>query len=551
MERENNIPPRVPISIQTPLLSSTQIQRSQQPPQRRVTNAVDVDEEKTDTNLDEALRQLEFYLRLLGFRQTSLLSFVLSWIAFLVVGVGIPVTILDLSSCSGCKEYQVKEFEYDCLVSQNCLGAISLFCLSHQLRKYGVRRFLFVDRYSGRVSQLIDQYTQIILNHYGMLIKWLLPCLILKAAREILRIFYAGNESWWTSAAIVLALVISWAYVSTINLAACLMFHLVCSFQVIHFEEYCKSLEMESDILVLIAEHVRLRYNLSKISHRFRIYLLLLFLVVTAGQFVTLFQIMVYSGTITFLNGGDFAVTSVVQVVGITLCLHAATKISLRAQNIGSAANKWHALVTCRVPEQPPYSGRTICMDSLEGANPTASLSRLSNGRGSLESFNYRIRRSKHSISMNNLYAVDHRASHSRHSNSLNSLEAADHRGSLSARHSSSMNNLEAADQRASHSRRSNSTSELENRNGVGSPVIPRNTSETDLDSLDSWTFNNSQLASLASTYHMRESFLAYLETNPGGLTIYGWKVDRTLISTIFGLELTLVCFLAQNILVL
>lgn len=139
---------------------------------------------------------------------------------------------------------------------------------------------------------------------------WALPIFLLKTVREIVRILYADRESWWLSIAILLALVVSWTYVSTISLTASIMFHLVCNLQVIHFDDYGKLLERESDVLVFIEEHIRLRYHLSKISHRFRIFLVLQFLVVTASQFVTLFQITGYGGIITLINGGDFAVSS-------------------------------------------------------------------------------------------------------------------------------------------------------------------------------------------------------------------------------------------------
>ncbi|CAN6835398.1 unnamed protein product, partial [Brassica oleracea] len=68
---------------------------------------------------------------------------------------------------------------------------------------------------------------------------------------------------------------------------------------------------------------------------------------VTVSQFTTLFQITAYSGRITYINSGDFAVSAVVHVVGIILCLHAATKISHRAQAIASVASKWHAIMSC------------------------------------------------------------------------------------------------------------------------------------------------------------------------------------------------------------
>lgn len=34
-----------------------------------------------------------------------------------------------------------------------------------------------------------------------------------------------------------------------------------------------------------------------------------------------------------------------------------------------------------------------------------------------------------------------------------------------------------------------------------------------------------------------------YLQNNPGGITIFGWKVDRALINTIFCIELSLITF--------
>lgn len=150
----------------------------------------------------------------------------------------------------------------------------------------------------------------ILQGSFRLLVLWALPCFLLKTVREIVRMLYVEQKSGWHSVAILMALVMSWAYVSTISLTASIMFHLVCNLQVIHFDDYGKLLERESDVLVFIEEHIRLRYHLSKISHRFRIFLVLQFLVVTASQFVTLFQTTGYSGFITLVNGGDFAVSS-------------------------------------------------------------------------------------------------------------------------------------------------------------------------------------------------------------------------------------------------
>ncbi|GAB2280600.1 hypothetical protein Dimus_015229 [Dionaea muscipula] len=436
------------ITIQEPLI---QVIQAQEQSEHSVSGIVD------DTHLDKSLHRLDFLLSFLGFHQTSVFSSGLSWIAFLVVGIALPVVILKLGNCSAsaCEKYQVEDFEYDVLASQASLGVASLLCLSYNLRSYGIRKFLFVDRYSGHVVRFMDQYIHKIRNSYCQLVFWLLPCLILKTAREIVRLSNV-NEGWWQSAGISLALIISWTYVNSINLAACILFQLVCNLQVIHFEDYGKLLERESNIFDLMEKHIRLRNYLSEISHRFRIYLVLLFLIVTASQFVTLMQTTGYDGTITLINGGDFVVNSVIQVVGITLCLHAATKISHKAQAIASVAAKWHAFVTC----------------SLEGMQSRRRL--LSFGSlGSANNYSSRLRY--------NYY------------------------------------------------------------------------SESDLESLDSMTLPAElRLASsFVSSYHMRQSFVLYLQTNPGGITIFGWTVDRAFISTIFFLELSLVLFVLGQTIVL
>ena len=64
------------------------------------------------------------------------------------------------------------------------------------------------------------------------------------------------------------------------------------------------------DVSVYIEEHMRLTYYLSKISHRFRIIILLEFLVVTASQFMALLHTTGDNGVLNFINAGDFVVSA-------------------------------------------------------------------------------------------------------------------------------------------------------------------------------------------------------------------------------------------------
>ena len=119
-----------------------------------------VRENDKETLLDKTLQRLDLFITLLGYNQSSVGRFLVSWGVFLVFGVVLPVVMLELSNCPGCEKGQIKSFEIGIVVSQASLAASSMLCFSHNLRKYGVRKFLFVDRYSGYVERFSAQYVQ-------------------------------------------------------------------------------------------------------------------------------------------------------------------------------------------------------------------------------------------------------------------------------------------------------------------------------------------------------------------------------------------------------
>lgn len=120
------------------------------------------EEEEESSDLDGCLHEFDFYMLLLGFNQTSVLRFGISWVMFLMIGVVVPVVVLLITTdyCSRCDLYQVKGFELVVVSSHACLAASALLCLSHNLRKYGIRKFLFVDQYHGHVQRFSKEYVQ-------------------------------------------------------------------------------------------------------------------------------------------------------------------------------------------------------------------------------------------------------------------------------------------------------------------------------------------------------------------------------------------------------
>ncbi|XP_071929027.1 uncharacterized protein [Coffea arabica] len=150
---------------QTPLLKVEQTHQSQN-------QETTEEDQEAYTPLDKTLKTLDSFLALLGFKQNSILSVGLSWMVFLLIGFFLPVVILQLSNCPGCEKGQIKSFELDIVASQASLASASLICVSHNLRKYGIRKFLFVDRYTGHVERFSDQYIQKISESVRLLVLW-------------------------------------------------------------------------------------------------------------------------------------------------------------------------------------------------------------------------------------------------------------------------------------------------------------------------------------------------------------------------------------------
>ncbi|KAG2581365.1 uncharacterized protein LOC120711296 [Panicum virgatum] len=409
--------------------------------------------------LSRWLRRLEAFLSAAGLAASTRLGVAAAASALAVLGLALPAAALALSPCRGrrlaCDEFEVEAFEVCVLLSQAAAGAVALACVSRKVAMYGIRKFLFVDPDVGMKIRFQKEYVAKIQDFFRILTWWILPCFVVKVTRELFRFPHIYQESVWRACVVFFASIMSWMYLTTIILSSCMLFNLVCNLQVIHFDDYGKLLEQDADPLVYLKEHLQLRHNLSKISHRFRMFLLLLFLSVTASQFAILFKTTAYNGPINFTNGGDIAVSSVVQVVGLVLCLHAAAKISHRAQNISSIASRWHALATCST-------------DSNYVTTPNSS--------GNLVPF-------------------------------------------------------------PAH-------------------LFLRDYSESDLESLETASLHGNsagtaQLASYMSSYHKRESLVLYLLANPGGITIFGWIVDRAFLNTILMLELTLVLFVLSKTVVI
>lgn len=94
----------------------------------------------------DELRQFRNGLRCLGLDQSTPLKVTFSWILFVLFTFLVPVTNFTSISCPDCDAYHSHPFERLVQISESALAAVSFLCLSHIVRKHGLRRTLLLDK---------------------------------------------------------------------------------------------------------------------------------------------------------------------------------------------------------------------------------------------------------------------------------------------------------------------------------------------------------------------------------------------------------------------
>ncbi|KAK1294005.1 hypothetical protein QJS10_CPA16g00436 [Acorus calamus] len=69
---------------------------------------------------------------------------------------------------------------------------------------------------------------------------------------------------------------------------------------------------------------------------------------VTVSEFVTIIEISEHRNVNIFLRDDDFMVASLVQIIGLTMCLHALAVVYRASDYVGAVASEWHIDFTLR-----------------------------------------------------------------------------------------------------------------------------------------------------------------------------------------------------------
>lgn len=311
------------------------------------------------------LKSFRLYLNWVSADQCSIWRIGLSWSIFFILVIGVPMVSHFLLLCSNCDSKHQRPYDAVVQLSLSIFSIISFFSLSSWSRKYGLKKFLFLDKLDYETERIQRQYKEQLQRSMKLLCIFVLPCFALETAYRIW--WYATGstqipyyENMYASDTIMCILQLcSWMYRISIYILVCILYQLICYLQVLRLEDFAQVFQKETDVGSILKEHLRIRRNLRIISHRFRRFILLSLILVTASQFISLLVTTRSSANNNIFEAGELVLCSINLVTGLFICLRSATKITHKAQSITSLATKWHVCAT------------TNCYDDMEGETPT------------------------------------------------------------------------------------------------------------------------------------------------------------------------------------
>ncbi|KAM7265771.1 hypothetical protein ACFE04_003454 [Oxalis oulophora] len=321
-------------------------------------------------NVDEVeLKSFKLCLNWVCLDQSSLWKVCLSWSLFFLLAIGVPLVSHFVLLCSNCDQKHRRPYDAVVQLSLSIFAIISFVSLSRWARKYGLKKFLFLDKMTDESNKVRDGYSEQLQKSIKFLSIFVLPCFALESAYRIWwyttgtnEIPYFGNKYVSDTIACTLQLC-SWIYRTSLFILVCVLYKFTCYLQLLKLEEFAQVFQKENDVTFILMEHLKIRKNLRVISHRFRTFILLSLILVTASQFYSLLLTTRSTATVNIYEAGELVLCSINLVTGLCICLRSATKITHKAQAITSLAAKWHVCATIN------------SFDNMDGATPSSQIS--------------------------------------------------------------------------------------------------------------------------------------------------------------------------------
>lgn len=177
---------------------------------------------------------------------------------------------------------------------------------------FGANSTFLVCIYRLLISFFIFLYMQ---RSFKILSYFVLPCFIAESAYKIWwycmagsRIPFIGNMFVSHVIACILELC-SWLYRMSIFFLVCVLFCLICHLQILRLEDFIQVFQEESDVAMVLKQHLRIRRQLKVISHRFRAFIVSTLIIVTASQLAALLVTTSSHAEVDIIKAGELAVS--------------------------------------------------------------------------------------------------------------------------------------------------------------------------------------------------------------------------------------------------
>ncbi|XP_078182023.1 uncharacterized protein LOC144575678 [Carex rostrata] len=285
----------------------------------------------------------------------------ISWVLFILLGIVVPAVSHFVLSFRP----QRRPYNAAVQVSLSAASAASFLCLSTVLRRYGLRRFLFLDKLRHESERVRLGYTHQLTHSFRVLSFFVFPCFFAETAYKIWWYCASADKVPWLGNPIVSDIVacfaelMSWLYRTSIFLLTCVLFQLICYLQNLRLQDFVAVFDEQNVVELMLKEHLDIKKQLKIISHRFTGFIVACALIVTASQFSSVLLTTRKDSADSLFNTGELAMCSIMLVSGLLIIIRGAVKITHQALALTSHAAKWHACATMEEIDTVDSSGAT------------------------------------------------------------------------------------------------------------------------------------------------------------------------------------------------
>ncbi|KNA06907.1 hypothetical protein SOVF_176730 isoform B [Spinacia oleracea] len=304
------------------------------------------------SNAKDELQSYRIYLRWMCVDQSDWFSTFISWSVFLLFTFIVPAFSYFYLTCPSCDAKHQQPYDAVVQLSLSSIATLSFLCLSHFVRKFGVRRFLFFDKLVNESDSVRHHYTTQLTRSLNILCIFTLPCFVAECTYKVWwyasgasKIPFLGNAVLSDIVACSLEL-ISWIYRTLVFFLVCILFRLICYLQILRLKDFASVFEVDSDVTSILVEHLRIRRHLRIISHRYRAFILCSLILITLTQLTFLLLTTKPNAEVSIFRTGELALCSMTLLAGLMIILRSATKITHKAQAITALSAKWHVCAT-------------------------------------------------------------------------------------------------------------------------------------------------------------------------------------------------------------